>query len=356
MIALAKSKTFDLALKAQLILGFLYFQIGCYDSVNLIELKGATMGTTYSIKFSTFNDSLDSLRIANKVDSLLLNINNQMSTWNNDSEISKFNKWVSLEPYFVSNEFLEVLNTSLSISKKTNGYFDIAIFDLMSMWGFGPSPKQGTPKNNSIDSVLQFTGYENLNVNNDSISKLHKNAKIDLNAIAKGYAVDNIFEYLKSEGFKNIFVEIGGEVRFSSKIGKKINWSIGIENPPAKTGDNQKFASILNLRDKSVATSGNYRNFINLDGEIFGHTINPKTGLPIKTNVLSVTVIAESCMDADAWATALMVLNFREGYEMIKKVKGLDVMWITENKQGDRQIIISGKIEMDEVLYPIASL
>ena len=139
MIALAKSKTFDLALKAQLILGFLYFQIGCYDPVNLIELKGATMGTTYSIKFSTFNDSLDSLRIANKVDSLLLNINNQMSTWNNDSEISKFNEWVSLEPYFVSNEFLEVLNTSLSISKKNKRIFrycHIRFNVYMGFWAF----------------------------------------------------------------------------------------------------------------------------------------------------------------------------------------------------------------------------
>ena len=173
------------------------------------------MGTTYSIKFSTFNDSLDSLRIANKVDSLLLNINNQMSTWNNDSEISKFNKWVSLEPYFVSNEFLEVLNTSLSISKKTNGYFDIAIFDLMSMWGFGPSPKQGTPKNNSIDSVLQFTGYENLNVNNDSISRLHKNAKIGKKINLENLNYWNVdeqeayFSYIEaSKKTENMFVDV----------------------------------------------------------------------------------------------------------------------------------------------------
>ena len=356
MIALDKSKIFDLSQKAQLLLGFLYFQIGCYDSVNVIELKGITMGTTYSIKFFPLNGTLDSFKIANKVDSLLLNINNQMSTWDNDSEISKFNKWVSLEPYYVSNEFLEVVNTSLSISKQTNGYFDVAIFDLMSMWGFGPLPKQGTPKNNSIDSVLQFTGHENITISNDSISKLHKNTKIDLNAIAKGYAIDKIFEYLKSEGFKNIFVEIGGEIRCSSKSGKEPNWSIGIENPPTKPGVNQKYASILNLKDKSVATSGNYRNFINMDGEIIGHTINPKTGIPVKTNVLSVTVIAESCMDADAWATALMVLNFEEGYEMIKNIKGLDIIWITENKLGARQIMVSGKIEMDKELYPITSL
>ena len=356
MIALDKSKVFDLSLKAQLLLGFLYFQIGCYDPVNLIELKGSTMGTTYSIKFFPLHGSLDSLKIANKVDSLLLNINNQMSTWDNDSEISKFNKWVSLEPYYVSNEFLEVVSNSLSISKQTKGYFDVVIFDLMSMWGFGPLPKQGTPKNNSIDSVLQFTGHENITISNDSISKLHKNSKIDLNAIAKGYAIDKIFEYLKSEGFKNIFVEIGGEIRCSSKSRKKPNWSIGIENPPTKTGVNQKYASILDIKDKSVATSGNYRNFINMDGEIIGHTINPKTGMPVKTNVLSVTVIAESCMDADAWATALMVLNFEEGYEMIKNIKGLDIMWIIENKLGARKIMVSGKIEMEKELYPITSL
>ena len=132
------------------------------------------------------------------------------------------------------------------------------------------------------------------------------------------------------------------------------DWVIGIDSPVENS--RQSIFTTVQLRNTALATSGNYRNFINLDGEIIGHTINPKTGLPIKTNVLSVTVIAESCMDADAWATALMVLNFREGYEMIKKVKGLDVMWITENKQGDRQIIISGKIEMDKELYPITSL
>jgi thiamine biosynthesis lipoprotein len=295
------------------------------------------MGTTYSIKVNIKNNYIEPGSLNIKIDSILMNFDSVFSTWNDESEISVFNKNLDTNKFLVSEDFKKVINESILISKKTDGYFDITLFDLMSFWGFGPKPYKQKIKLNQIDSILTFTGYNLLKLNGNILNKTHPHVKIDLNSIAKGYGVDKIFHYLVDQNYQDIFVEIGGEVRVAGKNPKGLLWKIGLEAPENRIKTKSSFAGIINLDDKSMATSGNYRNFINNEGEILGHTINPKTGYPVKSNVLSVTVISSSCMESDAWATALMAMDYSKALKILEEINDISIIWILE--ENDKRVI-----------------
>ena len=177
---------------------------------------------------------------------------------------------------------------------------------------------------------------------------------MDLNAIAKGYGVDKTFNLLNQKGFKNIFVEIGGEVKCSGKNIKNKNWSIGIEDPSDDGNYEKKISAIISVPNGAIATSGNYRNIVDLDGEILGHTINPQTGFPIQTDVLSVSVLSNSCMESDAWATALMAMNHQTGFAMVESQSNIDAVWILiDNYDGKRYFSKSGDIDIKKMIYPL---
>ena len=338
---------------AQLLLGFLLFWISCTSERSQYTISGNTMGTTYSVKLVSIESGLNIQSIDNKIDSILVSINKQMSTWDPASDISKFNSLESIEPLSISDDLFHVIDNSINISKKTNGLFDITVFDLMRIWGFGPNPMSTFPKNDDIEQVLKFTGYENINITNKKISKGNIKVKLDLNAIAKGLAVDKIFQFMRSEGFEDVFVEIGGEVRFSGRNRRNQNWSIGIEDPMINGMTQNEIAAILSLSKSAIATSGNYRNIVNLDGELLGHTINPRTGFPIQTDVISVTVLSQSCMVADAWATALMVMDYDTGYAKVEDESGIDAVWILKDNNEKRYFSISGDVTMKKMKYSI---
>ena len=338
---------------AQLLLGFLLFWISCTSERSQYTISGNTMGTTYSVKLVSIESGLNIQSIDNKIDSILVSINKQMSTWDPASDISKFNSLESIEPLSISDDLFHVIDNSINISKKTNGLFDITVFDLMRIWGFGPNPMSTFPKNDDIEQVLKFTGYENINITNKKISKSNIKVKLDLNAIAKGLAVDKIFQFMRSEGFEDVFVEIGGEVRFSGRNRRNQNWSIGIEDPMINGMTQNEIAAILSLSKSAIATSGNYRNIVNLDGELLGHTINPRTGFPIQTDVISVTVLSQSCMVADAWATALMVMDYDTGYAKVEDESGIDAVWILKDNNEKRYFSISGDVTMKKLKYSI---
>ena len=230
-----------------------------------------------------------------------------MSTWEYSSEITTFNQWASSNPFPISNHFRKVIDESLDIFSKTNGAFDVTIYDLLSIWGFGPSPKQSMPSSNDIKSVLEYTGSEMISLAKNGLVKTDPRVKLDLNSIAKGYGVDVLFEYLESKGIMELFVEIGGEVRCKGKNAQNRPWSIGIED--SSNDKELRFAGVIRPKIGSVATSGNYRNFVDRNGKIMGHTINPNTGFPVANNILSVSVKSQKCMLADGWATALMVMD-----------------------------------------------
>ena len=258
------------------------------------------MGTTYLVKIITSGNDYEMESIEKSIDSLLIQLNKQMSTWDPESEISQFNNWNSQVPFAVSDDFLNVVKKSITISEDTGGLFDPTVFDLMSLWGFGPNPRSGFPDIEDVHRVLEHTGIRQFDITDSVLVKNNKLCKLDLNAIAKGYGVDKIFNLLNQKGFSNIFVEIGGEVKCSGKNIKNKNWSIGIEDPSADGNYQKKISAIISVANGAIATSGNYRNIVYLDGEILGHTINPQTGFPIQTDVLSVSVLSNSCMESDA--------------------------------------------------------
>ena len=353
MIVLDKFINLKIFLKAQLMLGLLFFFSKCENRNRYFHLEGSTMGTSYSIKFNHLKSNLNIELIKLGIDSILIEINEGMSTWDPKSTISKFNRWNSLEPFEVSSSIIEVMLGSLDVSKETDGQFDVTVYELMKIWGFGPNFSEGIPSKIQLEKTLSATGYDKVKVFDQSLVKLDKNVKIDFNSIAKGYGVDIIFRYLKSNGINNIFIEIGGEVRSSGKNNNNQQWSIGIENSPTSGIDviNRDVLGILYLDNNSVATSGNYRNFIDNNGDVFGHTINPKTGYPVQTDVLSVTVISNSCMRADAWATALMTMNYLNGKKLVQSQDSLDAIWLIKFNDESKRIGLTGNVHLQEQRY-----
>ena len=354
MIALASKYSYSNSLKAQLMLGFLLFFIRCADIENQYTISGNTMGTTYLVKIITPNNNYEIGSIEKSIDSLLIQLNKQMSTWDPESEISQFNSWNSKVPFAVSNDFLNVVKKSITISEDTGGLFDPTVFDLMSLWGFGPNPRSGFPDMEDVNRVLEHTGIGQIEITDSVLVKRNKRCKLDLNAIAKGYGVDKTFNLLNQKGFKNIFVEIGGEVKCSGKNIKNKNWSIGIEDPSDDGNYEKKISAIISVPNGAIATSGNYRNIVDLDGEILGHTINPQTGFPIQTDVLSVSVLSNSCMESDAWATALMAMNHQTGFALVENQSNINAVWIlVDNYDGKRYFSISGDIDIKKMIYPL---
>ena len=330
MIVLVSSFFKNHLTKAQLILGFLFLFHSCSVRYDSHTISGNTMGTTYLIKL-VFNDNdLDKRKIEDSIDSILFNLNQQMSTWIKGSEISLFNKNMSLQPQIISDDFFYVLKQGQLIYQESEGLFDYTIFPIMDLWGFGPfaNKKEKIPNKDEIKDVLDFIGIDKIELNYPYVKKLHPKLQLDLNAIAKGYAVDKIYNWLIDKGFSNIFVEIGGEIRCGG-INKLNNpWLVGIDTPLKDSFPGQKIAAKTILKNKALATSGNYRNFRIENNRVINHTFNPISGLPVETNVLSVSVKSDECLIADAWATALMVLPYEEGMEKVKNNEVIEVLWV----------------------------
>ena len=331
--------------KAQLMLGFFLLIISCEQPRYTNEINGYTMGTSYSIKIIE-NRVLDLNNVSSEIDLTLRDINKQMSTWDEESEISKLNRNKSDSLIKVSADLYSVIKESLKISKKTQGAFDVTIFDLMSLWGFGPKANNDYPSDSVILNALKNSGWEKLILKDKGLSKKNPNLKLDLNAIAKGYAVDKVHQKILEMGFKDVFIEIGGEVKCSGQNKFKKKWRVGVEDPISSS---KNIIKVINLEDRAMATSGNYRNFVDLNGLILGHTIDPRIGKPIKSEVLSVTVISSSCMRADAWATALMVMNFKKGQEMIKLEDDLDVFWILDTGNNNYVFEKTNGVELEKI-------
>lgn len=297
-------------------------------------IKGQALGTTYTVKIAHVISQTKLNEIRKAIDEELEDINNKMSTYLSDSELSKFNKWLSVEPFAISQKTLQVIVEAQTVSQASNGAFDITVGPLVNLWGFGPQKIQNNPSAQTITEMLQQVGYQKLTVNsqNKTLQKKHPNLYVDLSAIAKGFAVDAVCDCLRKAGMKNYMVEIGGEIRVSAFKKDKTPWVIGIESPqPGKRG----VQKAIILQDVAIATSGNYRNF-RYDSKTkkrLSHTISPQTGKPIAHNLASVSVISPTCMYADAMATALMVLGEKRGFELAQSLN-LACYFIVYEKPG----------------------
>lgn len=279
---------------------------------NLYEINGNTMGTFYNVKFVCSEDkNLDEIK--EDTDSLLLEINQQMSTYMEDSKISLFNNFKDTIWFPVSEEFAFVVKQAQIVSMQSTGSFDITVENLVNLWGFGPEIRSfEIPDKKELLDALENTGYDLIDVRTGtpSIRKKVIDACIDLSAIAKGFAVDEIAEYLDMIQIKNYMVEIGGEVRTKGTNQDEISWKIGIETP----GSPSTLQKVISISDYSIATSGDYHNYYEEDGVRYSHTIDPRTGMPITHKLASVSVIHSSCILADAYATAINVLGPEAGY------------------------------------------
>ena len=303
------------------------FLNGCHKPAEPIELSGNTMGTQYHISIVPPAGEIDVAAIQRDIDTALDRLNNQMSTYLPASEISEFNSRADVEWFEVSPEFAAVVHRARQFSEKSRGAFDATVGPLVNRWNFGPEKESADmPSADEVATLTRSVGFQLISVRNvpPAIRKQRPDVQLDLSAIAKGFAVDHLTELLAARGLKNFMVEIGGEIRVRGFKAGGIRWTVGIEKPLA----NQRVVQrVVHLRDAALATSGDYRNFIEIDGHTYSHMIDPRTGYPVDHTMASVSVVADDCLSADAWATALMVLGPREGYDLAQR-EGLAALFI----------------------------
>ena len=295
------------------------------------KLKGFALGTTYSIQFTS---EIPERQVQKGIDSLLYLRNKSLSTYLPNSDISKINRGDTL--LIVDNHFRKVFKKATALWKATSGYFDPTVGALVNAYGFGPGQPLNIVNQFQLDSLLLLTGWEKIRLlPNGTIEKKHPDIYIDFNALAKGYVVDIVGHYLLGLGHLNYMVEIGGEiVAYGNSPKTNQPWKIGIDDP--SQGSQRKFIQTLYLKNQALASSGNYRKF-RIDphtSERYVHSINPITGLCNTSKILSTSVKAPDCMTADAWATALMVMPFEMGKQLIENDPELEALWIVnENKK-----------------------
>ncbi len=311
----------------------LLFSCNFSSSEKIQTIEGFSMGTSYTIRFFPSKLNQEKELIKSNIDKKLKEVNKVMSTYIKTSEISRFNSTKNTNWISVSKVLYQVTKHALDVAQKTNGVFDPTIGLLVNLWGFGPNSKKRIPRKLDINMAKQRTGYQKLILHpkNFKIRKKNPHLYLDLSASAKGYAVDLIAEYLKSEQIQNFMVEIGGEVRVYGKNAGQ-PWLIGIVNP--KSNNSSDFKKVLSLTDMAVATSGNYNNFfVGDDGVKYSHTINPETGKPIYNKLSSVTVLAKTSMDADSWSTALMAMGLQKGFKVAEENNMKAIFIYSENNK-----------------------
>jgi len=269
--------------------------------------KGPVFGTFYTINYQSDKDYHEEIKAA------LQDVDDALSMFNEQSIISHINRG---DDGKANDMFMEVFNKAMEVSKETDGAFDITVAPLVNAWGFGF--KNGEmPTRQQVDSIRQFIGWKKVTAEGKTIKKTDRRVMLDCSAIAKGYGVDVVARLLKDKGITNFMVEIGGEIITKGISPKRVPWKIGVIKPTEDSLQTSgEYQTILNVTDKAMATSGNYRNFYYKGGKRYAHTIDPKTGYPVQHNILSATVLAKDCATADAYATSFMVMGL-EGAKVI---------------------------------------
>lgn len=308
----------------------------CGTGPRQLQFQGVTMGTLYTVKVVDLPHGVDTQTLHSEVDGILRQVDARMSTYRPDSELSRLNAARTSDWIGVSDELFAVLNEALRVSELTAGAFDITVGPLVNLWGFGPGGgAEEPPPQDAIQAALARVGYRHLRLRDapPALSKDRPDIYLDLSAIAKGFAVDRVAEYLASQGIEHYMVEVGGEVRTRGHNARGSAWRIAIERP---SSTQRAVQLVVALSDAGIATSGDYRNYFERNGHRYSHTIDPTTGRPITHGLASVTVIAASTMYADALATGLLVLGPEKGYALAKRL-GLAAFFIVKTKRGFTQ-------------------
>jgi thiamine biosynthesis lipoprotein len=317
------------------------FVPGCWFSSDPEELRlsGETMGTTYNV--TAIGTDLDAEAMGAAVEAALAAVNGKMSNWDPNSEVSTFSKSTSTAPVTVSAEFAHVVAAANEVHAKSGGTFDVTLGPLIELWGFGPrKPEDPVPADDAITAALAGVGQSQLLDLDKAAGTLAKSAPevgINLSAIAKGYGVDAVAQTLQGFGVENYMVEIGGDLVTLGKNLAGEPWRIGIEKPDPSA---QAVQLVVPVSDLGLATSGDYRNYFEHEGQRYSHILDPVTGRPVTHATTSVTVIAETAMMADAWATAMLVLG-REAGLKVAESQNLAVFFIDRDVQAGEDAYIT---------------
>ena len=299
------------------------------------KCSGLIFGTTYHMTYQ-YDDDLHAEVVAK-----LKEVDAALSMFNEQSTISKINNNKAVKP---DKMFLDVFQLAQQISQDTQGAFDITVAPLVNIWGFGFKHGQ-EPTTHAIDSLRQFVGYQKVSYNGKTIQKQDPRIMLDCSAIAKGYGTDVVARLLDEKGITNYLVEIGGEVVTRGISEKRVPWKIGVTKPTDDTLHvGNDLQTVLNVTDKAMATSGNYRNFYYKGGRKYAHTIDPKTGRPVQHNILSATVLCNRCAKADAYATAFMVMGLDKAREVLERNSDLMVYFIYDDK-GENKVWYSPSLK-----------
>lgn len=298
--------------------------------------SGLVFGTSYNITYQS-NDNLKP-----EIEKALAEVDASLSPFNEKSVITHVNK---NEAVTLDDHFITVFRLSSEIYKDTEGAFDITVAPLVNAWGFGF--KNGiTPDRHAIDSLMQFVGFDKVKLQDGKIIKTDDRLMLDCSAIAKGYGVDAVARLLKSKGIDNYMVEIGGEIVASGESPKGAPWRIGVSKPDDDSVNvSNEIQGIINISNRAMATSGNYRNFYYKGGKKYAHTIDPKTGCPVQHSILSATVVSDECAKADAYATAFMVMGLDKAKAVLARHKDLMAYFIYSDDKGNNKVWYSPSLK-----------
>lgn len=290
----------------------------------------------YAITYIDRSNGILDTQLHQQVDSLLADLSHTFSIFDTNSLIYRWNKGENVE---LNDDFLTVLRLSKTVSTATDGTFDCTVQPLVQLWGFGKDGVRHTVGDDTLAVVREFVGFQLVDLQGDSILRKDPRVQLNFNAVAKGYAVDKVADWIAEHYGEDVLVEIGGEVAArGTKNGKP--WKVGIQ-VPTKTADGarESFESIPLPDHRAVATSGNYRNYFEEDGVRYTHILDPRTGRPERTNLLSVTVLAPDCATADAYATAFMVLGYDRSAQIVKQHSELEAWFIVAEEDGGWKVI-----------------
>jgi len=314
----------------------LLMMLAACSRLSHIDLHGATMGTTWTVKLVDVGPQHSSAEFEQGIQAILDDVNANMSTYKPDSELSLFNKSAPGNWFLVSKDTWQVVKRALEISELTEGSFDVTVGPLVNLWGFGPEPAQSVPPTaEQVNEALNKTGYQKVHVSASEPYALYKDSSVslDLSAIAKGFAVDKVAEFLEAWAVKNYMVEVGGELRVKGYNRKGTGWRIAIESPQR---DRRVVHRTLEPGKMGVATSGDYRNYFQQDGDYYSHTIDPASGHPVTHSLASVTVLMPTALDADAFATAFNVMGDRRAMQLSEQ-GNIPVFLIVKEEGGFRE-------------------
>lgn len=312
------------------LIGLFVVVFACYHSskeLKVYKMNGAAQGTYYAITYCSDNN--ENLQPA--MDSLFKQFDRSVSAYLPNSILSKLN---NNDTSVVADAIYEsIFNKSMEVSAKTDGAFDITVGPLVNAWGFGFSKKASVDQA-LVDSLLPLVGYRNVHLSKGKLVKTDPRIRIDFDAIAQGYTSDWLAKYLEGRGIQNYLIDVGGEVlgHGSKPDGQK--WSVAIEMPAKNMNDERKIQAILSLVNRAISTSGSYRKYYEENGIRYSHTIDPSNGYPVKHNLLSVSVVADDCMTADAYATAFMVMGLEKSKDFLSKERKIEAYFISDDQNG----------------------